>query len=84
MAEETHKHEELLVEDGTWLAIELTGVDLLGEKVEINLSDVKIGEVGVAVEWKDKATREEYVLGSQYDSPIWNGEMQQVSLQQKS
>jgi hypothetical protein len=72
------------MEAGREPVVELTGFDLLGEEAEHQLSDEKTTEVEVAAEWQDKATEEEYVLGTQCDLPIDKKRVQRASLQHKN
>jgi hypothetical protein len=71
MPEEIHQHESQLEEDGMGTTEGLAGENLSGEVVaEKKFSDEEPAGVKTATEWQAKATKEEYVLGSQCDSPI--------------
>lgn len=62
----------------------LTEVSMSGEVVaEKKFSDEESVVVNTAVEWKAKATREEYVFGIRHDFPIDKEGVQRDSLQQK-
>jgi hypothetical protein len=81
MLEEIYQHKSQLEEDGMRTIEGLAGENLSGEViVEQYFSDEEPTEVKTALEWQDKATKEEDVLGSQCDLAVEKKRVQRASL----